>query len=159
MFRHMLINKIFAGLILAICAYPAIAQISLAEELAASPHYKLAPSTPQRAAIAEWHGTVVNDNFRAYRELAVGASVLSISGAETNEMLKSRFIEIRNSTPDKIMVTEPFQMPSGNYLVHASGCKRGLIHTVLLSLAFSGKRWRVLDGIWYPDDKKTTCSE
>ncbi|HQS59699.1 MAG TPA: hypothetical protein PLU16_14695 [Gallionellaceae bacterium] len=74
-------------------------------------------------------------------------------------MLKATFDSIRNTVPDNVMITAPWAMPSGNFLVHASGCKGGHLQEIIMSIGFDGKKWRVLDGVWSPDETNKNCSK
>ncbi len=141
-----------------ICPQSAGAQRSLAERLECSAHYRLAPTTPQLVALVEWHRSLLSNDFRAYRDVVL-TTPDPIFGRSNDEMLKATFDSIRNTVPVTVMITAPWAMPSGNFLVHAFGCKEGHIQQAIMALGFDGKQWRVLDGVWSPDESKTNCSE
>lgn len=130
----------------------------MAEELQHSWHNLIAPSTPQLKAIVEWHRSVVSNDFGAYQKIVID-STGALTGILSNEMLKEMFDGLRKTVPVRVTITAPFAMPSGNFLVHAFGCKGGYRHEVFMSVGFDGKQWRVLDGVWTPDINKSTCHE
>lgn len=140
------------------CSQSAGSQRSLAEQLKCSAHYGISPTTPQLIAFAEWHRSLLSNDFRAYQDV-VFFNPNPMFGRSNDEMLKKTFEGIRNTVPIKVMITAPWAMPSGNFLVHAYGCKGGHLQEVIMSIGFDGKKWRVLDGVWSPDESSMNCSE
>jgi hypothetical protein len=109
----------------------------------------LSASTPQLAAVKEWHRAILADDYGAYER----------STGKTSWFRTEEYKEIRKWTPEVIKVTLPKALSNGNFELNAVGCKNDRRQAVSIVLVKAGADWKVLSTgwaqVWGPDVK--TC--
>ena len=134
------IRLILATLALFVC------NLALAQELNV-----LSPSTPQLAAVQEWHRALAVGDFGAYKR----------SIDETQSTARADFDELRRHTPRLVKVTAPRAVSGGNFELTAVGCKDARRQaTSILVVKSANNRWKIRSNGWAPfsGDDAQSCA-
>ena len=100
----------------------------------------LSASTPQLAAVMEWHQALMVGNFAEFKRLTAEPQAQVIS--------RNEFDEVRKWTPEAMKISVPRALPNGNFEITAVGCKHGRRQAAIIFIVASNSSWKVLSTGW-----------
>jgi hypothetical protein len=114
----------------------------------------LTPSTPELAALSEWHRALRAGDFDAYQRVAA-ADDKSWWNWWTQ---RSQFGELKKHTPPEVKITPPEKLPNGNLSLYILGCLDGRRQVAIVTIVRNPSAAKIVStgwaDAWGPDVKK-----